>query len=159
MTAKAPKYPFPPFLDGVLTRPAYTAWLQRKAAAHVKRDRKRGNPSATIEEYKLAIHKAVLASEGCDVYTGETLRWDLVSTYDNEASKAAGRSYKATLALLPTVDHVDDGLGPADFVICAWRTNDAKNDLSFGEFLALCRRVIAHADKVHEKTAEAEPYR
>ena len=26
-------------------------------------------------------------------------------------------------------DHVGDGLGAADFKICAWRTNDAKHDL------------------------------
>jgi hypothetical protein len=48
---------------------------------------------------------------------------------------------------LPTVDHVNDGLGPADFRICAWRTNDAKNDQSLDEFVALCRRVIDYQGK------------
>lgn len=148
-----PKYPFPPFLQDVVTPEAYARWLQRKAMAHVKRDRNRGNVTATNESYKLAIHSAVLKSAGRDAYTDEALRWDLVSKYDNAESKADGRNYKATFCLLPTVDHVDEGLGPGDFVICAWRTNDAKNDLTFDDWLALCRRVIAHADSVHDRTA------
>jgi hypothetical protein len=95
-----------------------------------------------IGAYKTAIHKAVEQSEGLDAYTGETLRWDLISKYDNEASRLGRRVYKASLALLPTVDHVGDGLGAADFRICAWRTNDAKGDLEYAEFIGLCRRVL-----------------
>ena len=49
--------------------------------------------------------------------------------------------------MLPSVDHVGDGKGAANFKICAWRTNDAKNDLSYEEFLELCRKVIAAANK------------
>ena len=55
--------------------------------------------------------------------------------------------YKAGFAMLPTVDHVARPDGRWDFVICAWRTNDAKNDLSHYEFIDLCRRVIAHTDR------------
>ena len=40
----------------------------------------------------------------------------------NEEFKAKRRHYKAALALLPSVDHVGDGLGEADFKICGWRT-------------------------------------
>jgi hypothetical protein len=36
------------------------------------------------------------------------------------------------------------GLGPADFVICSWRINDAKNDLDFNEFRELCAAVLPH---------------
>lgn len=90
----------------------------------------------------MAIHNAVCASGGRDAYTGEELDWKLLSTYDNEASRDGGRKYKATFALLPTVDHVADGLGPADFKICGWRTNDAKHDLSLEEFLTLCQKVV-----------------
>jgi hypothetical protein len=67
--------------------------------------------------------------------------------YSNEESQTGGRHYKAMLALLPTVDHVGDGLAEADFEIRAWRTNDAKNDLSHQEFAALCRRMVAHFDQ------------
>ncbi len=136
-------FELPTFLDGVISREAYVRWLQRKAATHVRRDRKRGNRSATVSEYKRVIHSSVCASRGRDDYTGEQLDWHLISTYNNEESKQGRRSYKAKLALLPTVDHLGDGTGPADFKICAWRTNDAKGDLTFEEFLVLCRKVLA----------------
>jgi hypothetical protein len=35
-----------------------------RAAAHVRRDRKRGNVAASVEAYKGAIHHAVMQSEG-----------------------------------------------------------------------------------------------
>lgn len=136
-------FDLPAFLDGVVTREAYVRWLQRKAAAHVRRDRKRGNGSASVSEYKRAIHDAVCASRGRDAYTDEDLDWDLISKYDNDESRQGRRGYKAKFALLPTVDHVGDGTGPADFRICAWRTNDAKGDLTLKEFVALCARVLA----------------
>jgi hypothetical protein len=112
----------------------------------VRRDRKRGNTKATNAAYKVAIHRAVQCCGGHDHYTGEHLDWSLLSKYRNAESKAQGRRYKATLALLPSADHVGDGLGEADFKICAWRTNNAKNDLSHDDFVALCRRVVAHFD-------------
>jgi hypothetical protein len=140
------KYALPPFLAGTVTQPSYLRWLHRKANAHVKRDRRRGNSEAVREAYRIAIHRAVCESEGVDQYTGEKLDWHLISRYDNEESKAGRRDYKASFALLPTVDHVGDGLGRADFKICGWRTNDAKNDLPFEGFIDLCRRVIAHSN-------------
>lgn len=140
------KYPLPAFLHNVgLDR--YLDWLAAKASAHIKRDKARGNTGSSREEYKVAIHAAVTQSGGRDFYTGQDLRWDLISTYANEESKLNRRAYKEKFALLPTVDHVGDGLGPADFKICAWRTNDAKNDMNHEVFLALCRQVIAHADR------------
>ena len=104
------------------------------------------NTTATVAEYKVAIHKAVCESNGNDVYTGEALDWSLLSQYDNVESKKHGREYKRKFALLPSVDHVGDGTGPADFKICSWRTNDAKNDLGYDEFIELCCRVINVAD-------------
>lgn len=132
----------PAFLHGVVTREAYVRWLRRKAAAHVKRDRKRGNGSASVSEYERAIHGAVCASEGRDAYTCEQLDWRLISQYNNEESKQGRRGYKTRFALLPTVDHIGDGTGQAEFNICAWRTNEAKGDLSLEDFIALCARVL-----------------
>lgn len=149
---KEHKYQLPSFLEEQCSQAAYERWLGRKATAHRKRDRARGNPSATRESYMAAIHEAVRASGGRDAYTGRPLRWDLISTYDNEASMTGGRAYKKSLGDLPTVDHVGDGLGPAEFRICSWRTNDAKNDLSYDEFVALCRQVVSH----HEGDAGAQ---
>lgn len=138
------KYQIPSFLHGQVTHEAYERWLRRKAQAHVKRDRNRGNCTACGEEYRIAIHEAVIACGGRDAYTGEILDWSLISQYDNDMSQAEKRSYKRGFALLPTVDHVDDGTGAANFKICGWRTNDAKNDLDFAEFLAVCRVVLEH---------------
>jgi hypothetical protein len=138
------KYALPPFLAEYITQANYVRWLERKSISHVRRDKKRGNTTAINEAYKIAIHAAVVASNGCDHYTGEMLHWNLLSQYENEESKLRKREYKALFALLPTVDHVGDGLGQADFKICAWRTNDAKNDLSHDDFVALCRCVVEH---------------
>lgn len=124
----------------------YIRWLRRKAKAHLDRDRKRVTHEITGEEYRRLIHAAVCDHGTHDFYTGEALNWSLISSYDNKKS-AEGRSrYKASFALLPTVDHISGENGRYDFVICGWRTNDAKNDLAYEEFLDLCRRVVAKAD-------------
>jgi hypothetical protein len=138
------KYPHPTFLVDLVHPLVYKRWLHRKAAAHRKRDKGRGNAEATIEAYKVAIHAAVQRSRGVDAYTGFPLRWDLISQYDNEKSKEGGRTYKQKFGDLPSVDHVGDGLSAPDFHICAWRTNDAKNDLSYDDLLQLCRALLAH---------------
>jgi hypothetical protein len=138
------KYALPAFLENRCPPEVYVRWLDRKAKAHIERDRKRGNTSAMREAYMLAIHEAVTASGGLDEYTGEPLAWQLISTYDNDKSKAGRREYKRTFALLPTVDHVGDGLAAPDFKICSWRSNDCKNDLSHEELLDFCRAVLTH---------------
>lgn len=138
------KYALPEFLSPFVDQAGYGCWLSRKAQAHVRRDRKRGNLEAIGEAYRLAIHAAVVASEGRDVYTGESLDWKLLGQYDNDDSSEGRRAYKHGFALLPTVDHVGDGLGPADFKICGWRVNDAKHDLDMPAFLAVCQAVLEH---------------
>ncbi len=141
------KYQLPGLLAKFVNQKVYEQWLHRKAVAHVRRDRNRGNKTATYEKYKIAIHKAVCDSDGKDAYTNEELNWLLLSKYDNEKSKKGGRNYKKQFALLPSVDHVGNGTGPADFKICAWRTNGAKNDLSYEEFLDLCEKVVVSANR------------
>lgn len=81
------KYPFPTFLDGRCSEAAYLRWLGRKAIAHVRRDRTRGNSIATREAYMVAIHSAVTASRGNDAYTGAPLAWELISTYNNSGRR------------------------------------------------------------------------
>ena len=139
------KYQLPGFLEQIISQKEYERWLHWRAIAHVKRDKKRGNEAATNEKYKMAIHQAVLESSGFDAYTKEWLAWDKISKYDNAESKSGGRDYKKGFALLPTVDHVGDGMGPANFKICAWQTNDAKSDLTYGELVELCKKVIKAA--------------
>jgi hypothetical protein len=141
------KYQLTKKLATLVEQEIYERWLHRKAVAHVRRDRNRGNASATNESYKIAIHKAVCESDGKDFYTKEDLDWSLLSKYGNEQSKKLGRHYKKQFAFLPSVDHVGDGTGEADFKICGWRTNDAKNDLSYFEFVELCQKVVKAANK------------
>ena len=138
------KYSLPSFLSVQVPQEVYERWLRHKAQAHVKRDRRRGNKTAIGEAYRVAIHAAVIESYGCDAYTGEKLDWSLLSQYDNDASQEQGRHYKHDFALLPTLDHVGNGTGAADFKICGWRTNDAKHDLEMPEFLAVCQAVLEH---------------
>jgi len=71
------------------------------------------------------------------------LRWELISRYENAGAKARGRVYKKRFADLPTIDHLGDGTGSPQLRICSWRTNDAKSDLSYDEFVALCKAVVA----------------
>jgi hypothetical protein len=139
------RYPVPDSL--AIKQDTYIRWLRRKAAAHVKRDRKRCAHAITGEDYRRKIHAAVCAHGTHDYYTGQKLDWSLVSTWCNEDSRLSRTEYKAGFALLSTVDHVPCAEGGYDFVICAWRTNDAKNDLGHEDFIALCRRVVAHADR------------
>jgi hypothetical protein len=156
MDHQSVKYPLPPFLEGLggCTPQAYARWLARKAKAHAKRDRTRGNKEATVEAYKLAIHQAVEQSGGRDAYTGQPLRWDLISKYDNTDAKTRGRACKKGFGDLPTVDHETDGLGPPRFVICSWRVNDAKNDLDLDEFLVVCRAVLAYREQAGKKLSD-----
>lgn len=138
------KYAIPEFPRSL--ERAYLRWLARKAGAHVRRDRARGNSTATPEAYKRAIHAAVLESGGRDAYTGQPLRWDLISKFENEAAKQGRRKYKKSFGDLPTLDHVGDGLGAPAFVICSWRTNDCKNDLTHEELIEFCRSVLKYHD-------------
>ncbi len=141
------KYQLPQFLIGVATQEKYARWLNAKAAAHVRRDKKL-RPDITTAMYKVLIHEAVLRSNGNDAYTGEALDWSLLSTWDNEKAKKYGSRYKSEFALLPSVDHVSERRGPTDFTICSWRTNDAKNDLSVKEFVELCKKVVRHLGNI-----------
>jgi hypothetical protein len=134
----------PKFLEDMVEPEAYERWLRRKAMAHVRRDRGRGSV-CNVAAYKEAIHAAVVLSEGKDAYTGEALDWKLISTYKNEDSKEGRHAYKARFALLPTVDHVAAEATEANFRVCSWRTNDAKNDMSLSTFLELCKKTLKHA--------------
>lgn len=135
------RYPLPDFLEGICTRALYDKWLTAKAHTLFERDLKRGKPyalNASVSIYKEKIHAAVLAGGQRDPYTGEELRWDLISTWDTSHVQEEG--YKKRFALMPTVDHVTPDT--LDFVICSWQINDAKSDLSPEEFVALCKKVV-----------------
>ena len=131
-------------MRGMCTEEKYRRWLIRKAMAHVRRDRARGRLDATGRAYRAAIHAAVIRSCGRDEYTGRRLDWSRISKYDNASSKAGRTRYKHRFRNLPTVDHEGSGVAAPLFAICAWRTNDAKHDLTYKDFVALCSDVLAH---------------
>jgi hypothetical protein len=39
-------------------------------------------------------------------------------------------------------------------VICAWRTNDARHDMTPEELLEFCRRVVSHAEQISAPAAD-----
>lgn len=139
---KTVKYTLPPVLTGKCSEKDYVHWLTYKAAAHVRRDQKRGNTAATTPSYRAAIHAAVCSGGHLDAYTGKPLDWGLIRKYNNKDAKAGGRAYKKKFANLPTVDHVGDGKGPIDLKICSWRLNDCKSDLTLEEFVEVCKTVL-----------------
>jgi len=141
------KYSLPEFLIGRCTGEDYLKWLNGRATAHARRDRKRGHMAARREAYMIAIHAAVLRGGGVDDYTGEALAWENINTYDNAKSKELHRLYKKSFGNLPTVDHFGEDLTACEFRICSWRTNDCKNDLSSEELIEFCRAVLAHEDR------------
>lgn len=140
-------YPVPDNIKTVIDQAKYSRWLHAKANAHVRRDRKRNrNDSCTVALYKAAIHRAVCDGGERDFYTGEVLDWKLVSKWENAASKEGRVKYKKQFALLPTLDHSLDEKGEPKFVICSWRVNDAKNDLTITEFVELCEAILKYRD-------------
>ncbi|SRR6266566_1718330 len=150
-TKNCPQYEVPECVKDKCEQRVYSRWLQRKAEAHVRRDRKRFRKNCKVSEYKGAIHRAVRDGGDRDFYTGEVLDWSLISTYRNAASTEGKVKYKKSFALLPTVDHTIDEHGKLKFVICSWRMNDMKNDMTNAELYELCELVLRHRANGHKE--------
>ena len=113
----------------------------------MKRDKKLRRPyalPATKATYKGKIHDAVMQNGERDPSTGDTLAWELISTWDTSHDQPAG--YRKQFALMPTVDHVT--VDVLDFEICSWQINAAKSDLSPSEFVELCKKVVQNHNRV-----------
>jgi hypothetical protein len=74
------------------------------------------------------------------------LDWSIIGKFENVAAKAGRSAYKKKFWLLPTVDHTIDEQGKLKFVICSWKVNDAKSDLTLTEFRELCELVLKYRD-------------
>lgn len=146
----------PECLKGLCTRDAYCRWLNARAEAHVRRDRKRYLSGCDAGSYRLRIHEAVIAGGSHDYYTGLSLDWSLISTYNNEESRKGKSEYLRKFANMPTVDHEFENDGKQfRFVICSWRVNDAKTHLTESEFCALCEQVLKHQETKKARGATA----
>ncbi len=76
------------------------------------------------------------------------MEWGLIGTYRNEESKEGKRLYWKKFQDLPTVDHIDDGMGEPRFKICSQLTNDCKSHLTHAELVQFCRNVIAYHENL-----------
>ena len=123
----------------------FSKWVMKKGYSLYQRDRKRAKVEFkyTYTDYHSKICDAIqnIPNAGEDCYTGEKLAWDLIGQYDNSKAKQGGKKYKRKFALMPTLDHINAEAKP-EFVICSWRMNDAKNDLSEFAFTKLCIRFL-----------------
>lgn len=127
-----------------LDEDAFRKWLDRKAKAHVRRDKQRGFNLATAPVYKQAILDAIERSQGRDCYTGEKLDWSRIGLWRNAEAAERRGDYRREFWMLPSVDHdFTDPQNPI-FHICSWRMNDSKNDQSIVEFLQLAAKVKTH---------------
>jgi hypothetical protein len=146
----------PECLEGLCSPEAYFRWLEARADAHVKRDRKRNLAGCDAASYRARIHEAVIAGGSHDYYTGLPLDWSLISTYNNKQAQEGRSEYLRKFAHMPTVDHEFETEGKQfHFVICSWRVNDAKTHLTEQEFCELCTQVLEHRAKKRASGAGA----
>jgi hypothetical protein len=137
-------YFLPPFLEGICTEAVYRKWLHARAHQLYMRDRNQGRPYALAASnalYQHVIHSAACAAGLLDPYTGERMRWDLISTWKSTKGKDFSDAYDKEYYLLPTVDHVDPFGDKLEFEICSWRINACKSGLTPEEFVEVCKKV------------------
>jgi len=150
------KYPLPAFLEGRCTPSVFYKWMNCKADTLFRRDKKRGMPyakTASKSIYKAKIYAAVVASGNLDPFTGDSLAWELIGSWDD--TKASSDEYKRKYALLPTIDHAD--VDVLEFEICSWLVNECKCDLTPEEFRTLCLKVVDWAGSFTRKSVANEP--
>jgi hypothetical protein len=145
--AKEKLYPLPGFLENVVTEKLFIDWLQKRAEAHSKRDKKRVEYKVTPSIIKKKLHKAVWHSKGLDYYTGAPLNWSQIGKYKNEEQKIGGLAYYKSFYDAPAMDHEFEEDGTYSVRVCSRRTNMAKSRLNHEEFLAVCREVVKHYDE------------
>jgi hypothetical protein len=88
------------------------------------------------------INAAVIAAGLLDPFTGETMKWELIGTWDDNDQSFAK---KKDFYLMPTVDHVDPYADVLELEICSCRINECKSNLTPDEFVDVCRKVAAKA--------------
>jgi hypothetical protein len=136
------KYQIPLFLEKIGIHQAdYGAWLDRITVAHSVRDKHRLKKKINREAYRKAIHAAVEASNGYDVYTGEKLDFHLLEYF--AGAPVIERAEKE----VPTLDHVILDADDPKFAFCSLRTNKCKADLLVEELVEFCTVFLAHQKK------------
>jgi hypothetical protein len=140
------KYFLPDFLSGIITEQQYIKWLGRKARHIYYADVEAKRPCAansSAKQYKELINAAIHATGKIDPFTGDTMSWTLVGTWDDSKQKDPDEETVKKFGMMPTVDHVDPEGKTAGFEICSWLVNRCKANQTPDEFLALCERIVA----------------
>ena len=93
-------------------------------------------------EYFEAVYDALAECNNKDYYTGDPLNWEISIEDDPEQDACPAKVRQERI----TFDHVHGrNLSNLKFVMCAGKTNDAKNDLSKEKFIDLCKKVLTHS--------------
>jgi hypothetical protein len=140
-------YTLPPFLKGICMPEKFRKWLGAKAEGLFQRDQRLGRSCAahgSKASYKKAVYDAVMANGVADPYTGDSLNWAIISTWDPVGKNYDPGTFKEKYSLLPTVDHTNPDNNTLEFEICSWIVNSCKNDMNRDEFLAFCKKVVAY---------------
>ena len=130
----------------VMETARYRRMLNRQAVAITKRDKKRGG-TYQVKEAMDAIHAAFHCSNGSDPYDGMPLDGRLLNSDGNGELNVGRVEVTKRFRRLPTVAHRHRA-PVAEFELVSWQTNAAKGDLTLEEYVAHCRAVVAHADKI-----------
>ncbi len=147
------KYFIPDFLQGRCTLARYKKWLYVRARELLKKDIARKKPYAancTVPMYKELIHAAVNRSGQIDPFTGRSLAWELIGTWDPFSPMVHDKETMEKYALLPTVDHIDPASEAPEFEICSFEINKCKSDLDPGKFVELCKRIVSYSSGIRE---------
>ncbi|MDD5672890.1 MAG: hypothetical protein PHC61_01895 [Chitinivibrionales bacterium] len=134
---------------GVCTVSFYDKYLNCKADTLHKRDLRLKRPYALKGSkaiYKQKLHAAILKTGTRDPYTGDTLRWDLMSKWINtpKLSLALQGNFSRDFYLLPVVNHADPEADVLEFEICSWLVNASKTVLNPADYIALCKKIAAN---------------
>ena len=100
-----------------------------------------GRELPEAKDYFEAVYKALKKCNNKDYYTGYPLNWEISIEDDPEQDACPAKVRQERI----TFDHVHGrDLSKLEFVMCAGKTNDAKNDLSKEKFIDLCKTVLTH---------------
>lgn len=137
-------------------RNAFIDWASERHTRLRQRDkewRNKNSPETNLplcDEYFTAVFEALKNCAGIDYYTGDELNWK-ITLADKQAGTEPEKKEAASTEKRQervTFDHINGrNLTKLKFVVCAGKTNDAKNDLTQDEFVKLCRAVVAFADE------------
>lgn len=129
-----------------ITDAEYGRWLEAQTASIWRREKQSGsNPFAARAGLKQALHRAALASNGHDPYSGMRffVKHMRAGWTDQQSHLNGNRHFWTLRRSLPSFDHVK-GLGRAKFQLCSRETNSAKSFMSPSQFTDLCHRISHH---------------